>query len=207
MWRPVQNDLAFIASREGCVLTTYQDAHSPANGFGINDPSLKEGEVTTMEAAISRFVAHCEADALRIQKLFLPGIELSQTQFGALLSLTYNIGPGGAYKDRPGGGLAYQTDLLAAVDSYIGYKGDSRTERNRLRDWAGFEIVRINLDPVKGPFNLSRRTRESTLFTAGDYGDVSTLKYWGPGKSPRNTPPDPWQNIPMPQFFEVLGGA
>lgn len=197
---PVQNDLAFIAVREGFVASVYSDAHAPANGFGQNDPSLEPGQITTLEAAGGRLISFCAVLAGEIAKLLPPAAHLEQHEFGALLSLAYNVGAGGAYRGRPGGGLAFQGHLLVSLEVYlVGDDGSDPERRAFLRDMAGKEITRANEDPSTGrPFNASRRWREAILFVAGDYGDLSTLKSWPEGRDPRKDPPE---IIPMPRFI------
>lgn len=194
---PVQNDYAFIACREAFVATTYMDAHNPANGFGQNDSDLQPGQVTTMEAAIARFKAFCTYLDGEIDKVF-PNVSFNQHESGAVRSLTYNIGPHGAYKDRPGGGLAFQAHLIKTIGAYKADDGKDSAVTAFLRDMVGKEITWVNEDPITGrPFNASRRWREAILFVAGDYGNVSKLISWGPNKDPKK---DASELIDMPQF-------
>lgn len=175
--------LARVAAFEACVLTVYADVHSPAIGFGQNDPALKEGDTITLEEAIGLFVKNAMVYEAAVNRLFAD-VALSQTQFDALFSLAYNIGGGNLRKERT---------LVDAVKAFAALPGD-----HVLRDKAGFAIIRAHWSEENGgPFNFSRRCREALLFVAGDYGDISTLKLWGPGLNPRTSQP---ALVAMPVF-------
>jgi GH24 family phage-related lysozyme (muramidase) len=186
----LQNDLAFVAAREACVLSVYPDSQNPAFGFGQNDPSLKIGDTGTLEHAIDLFKKKAKEIADALDHIFAD-VHLEQQHIGACWSLMYNIGRGG---------FTDQHDLIAAIKSY---RADPKNRKKR--DAVGFGFICATARgwnfAEKGPFNFSRRAREALLFVTGDYGDLSTMELWPAGKSPRNNPPDPPTVVPMPQFI------
>lgn len=181
-----ERGLAFVAAREACVLTAYRDSHMLAIGFGQNDPNLKEGDTTTLEHAIALFRTAAFERVVALRKIFA-GVDLPQHQFDALFSLLYNCGAGTIARNSP--------DLLGAVRAYRANPKDVR-----FRDHAAYQIILTHPEDKPVPFNLSRRCREVLLFLSEDYGDISTLKFWPAGKSPKHTPPDLVTLIPMPKF-------
>lgn len=198
---PAQEGLAFIAVREAYVATTYMDAHAPANGFGQNDPLLQPGEVTTMPAAIRRFIDYTTWLTGEVSKLIRPQEQAKMVlhEIDAIRSLAYNIGPHGSYVTRPGGGLAYQDHLMEALELYLDDTRSDPVVTATLRDLVGKEITKVNEDQKTGrPFNASRRWREAILFVTGDYGDISELETWPEGKDPKR---DPATIEPMPRFI------
>ena len=92
-----QNGIDLISSFEGCELVAYL---CPAKvwtiGFGTtvypNGVKVKKGDSCTLDQA-KQFKAH---DLKRFEKTVddLVQVPLTQNQFDALVSLTYNIGPG-----------------------------------------------------------------------------------------------------------------
>ena len=92
-----QNGIDLISSFEGCELVAYL---CPAKvwtiGFGTtvypNGVKVKKGDTCTLEQA-KQFKAH---DLKRFEKTVndLVKVSLTQNQFDALVSLTYNIGTG-----------------------------------------------------------------------------------------------------------------
>jgi len=92
-----QNGINLISSFEGCELKAYL---CPAKvwtiGFGTtvypNGVKVKKGDSCTLDQA-KQFKAH---DLKRFEKTVddLVQVPLTQNQFDALVSLTYNIGPG-----------------------------------------------------------------------------------------------------------------
>ncbi len=176
---------AFVACREACVLTAYPDSRMLAVGFGQNDPSLKEGDTITMDEAIALFLKEGQRIAAFLEKTFGP---LQQQQADALWSLTYNVGTGTIRDNAP---------LVAVVKAYVASPKDGR-----LRDAVGYQILQTHPKDKPVPFNLSRRCREALVFVSGDYGDLRTMMLWPAGKSPKHTPPDPAQVVPMPTFLK-----
>lgn len=178
---------AFVAAREACSLTAYADTRMLAVGFGQNDPNLKPGDVITLDQAIALFLKEGQRIALSLTKIFA-GYDLKQNVVDACFSTAYNIGLGSFARNEP---------LVSAVKAYAVHPAD------RLRrDAAGYQIINANYTLDMGPFNLSRRCREALVFVSGDYGDLSTLKLWPAGKSPKNNPPDLPTLVPMPTFLQ-----
>lgn len=180
---PSEKGYAFIAAREACVLTMYPDSHNPAIGFGQNDPTLKSGDTITMAQAIDLLVREGTQIAKGLAKAFTD-VKLPQNQVDALVCLGYNLGVTGIIRDNP--------KLVTAVRAYAKEPGN-----HTLRDLAGMEFITAHPKDGPVPFNFSRRCREALVFTAGDYGDLSTLMVWGTGKDPKHDKPE---FIPMPKF-------
>jgi GH24 family phage-related lysozyme (muramidase) len=185
--RPSEKGYASVAAREACVLTTYPDSHSPAIGFGRNNPSLKPGDTSTLEVEIAWLVKEGERIGAGLAKVF-DGFELAQTTIDCLFSTVYNIGSGSLIRGN--------TELVTAI------KAHAVKPAKQERETAGHWIVQAHPLGVEPPFNLARRCREALVFLAGDYGDLSTMKLWPAGTSPKNTPPDPPQIVPMPTFLK-----
>lgn len=84
--------LQLIKSFEGCRLTAYQDQRGIwTAGFG-HTGNVNEGDVITQEQADQYLLGdlqHAESTVGR-----LVHVDISDNQFGALCSLTYNIGSG-----------------------------------------------------------------------------------------------------------------
>jgi GH24 family phage-related lysozyme (muramidase) len=177
--------LAFVAQREGCVLTAYRDTKHLAIGFGWNKPGLQEGDTITLDEAVAQFVEHSAVYDQDMARVF-GAAPLSQQCYDALYSLAYNIG---------GTQLRKETDLISAVIAHALSPGD-----RVLRDKAAYHLTRARFNDESGPFNFSRRCREALVYIGGDYGDLTTLKMWPVGKSPRNVPPDAPETAPMPVF-------
>lgn len=182
MWTASNNDLAFIAAREACVLKAYPDAHSLAIGFGINDKTLKPGDKITYEEAIRRFVAVAADYEADINKIFGP-MNFQPHEYGALFILDYNIG---------GTKMRQHHLLLDAAKAY----GDQPTNRV-LRGWVSYYMIMSLFSNVTGVFNPARRYREATLFETGDYGNISRLKFLPAHKTNKV---DPYEDRPMPKF-------
>lgn len=180
--------LQFIAQREACVLTSHRDTTHLAIGFGINDANLVEGVTITFEEAIAAFLKRIEAEEKSLNIIFKDAL-LDQHHFDALLSLQWNIGPTK---------LKGQQRLVSAVEVFCRNKTDKG-----LRDWAAYQLSHSQFSELTGPFNFSRRCREAIMFIGADYGDLSTLKLWPVGTSPRNDPPDPPEIVPMPVFRDA----
>lgn len=79
---------------EGCRLTAYK---CPAGvwtiGYGHTGKDVAEGMTITALEAVKLFNADVDRFANTVEPL-TAGVELTQNQFDALVSLAYNIGPG-----------------------------------------------------------------------------------------------------------------
>lgn len=84
-----QNGIDFIKKHEGLRLTAYPDGSSYSVGYGHN--GVAKG--TTISEAEAERLLRADLDRFEaaVNKL---GLELSQSQFDALVSLAYNAGPG-----------------------------------------------------------------------------------------------------------------
>lgn len=83
---------------EGCRLVAYR---CPAGvltiGYGHTGPDVREGMTITASEAVALFNADIDKFARSVEAS-LAGVRLSQKQFDAVVSLTYNIGLGGLKK-------------------------------------------------------------------------------------------------------------
>ncbi|WP_425917888.1 lysozyme [Acinetobacter sp. TSRC1-2] len=140
-----QNGINLLSSFEGCELAAYL---CPAKvwtiGFGTtvypNDLKVKKGDSCTLEQA-KKFKAH---DLKRFEKTVndLVKVPLTQNQFDALVSLTYNIGTGAFEKST----------LLKKLNA-----GDCQGAANQFTVWnKGSDKVLQGL--------VNRRAKERELF-------------------------------------------
>lgn len=98
--KPSKSIKAKMRGWEGCVLTAYR---CPAGiwtvGYGHTGPEVKAGLKITRIEAEEWFSADLDKFAVHVERL-LAGCPVSQCQFDALVSLAYNIGPGGLAKSQ-----------------------------------------------------------------------------------------------------------
>lgn len=180
-----EKGLAFVAAREACVLTVYQDTRNPAIGFGVNDATLKPGQTISFEEAQARYVTAAAGYSKSIDKIF-EDVNLQQQHKDAIFSTTWNIG---ATRMRQ------EVRFGTALREF--YK--NLTDRT-LRDRAAYELLHVRWD-LNGwkPFNLSRRCLEAVLFIKGEYHDIDQLSLWREGKVPGRDMPE---MVPMPTFLK-----
>jgi lysozyme len=82
-----------IKEFEGCKLTAYKDIVGVWTiGYGSTGPDIKEGLVWTQAQAEARLLDHLEQ--FRADISIHVKVALNPNQLGALLSFTYNLGPG-----------------------------------------------------------------------------------------------------------------
>lgn len=96
--RPDKKFFDFIIQHEGCKLTAYQDSvHIWTIGIGTivyeNGMHVKQGDVITQDRADELLLEEVEKKAHGIDAA-LANIHLTQNQYNALLSFTYNEGIG-----------------------------------------------------------------------------------------------------------------
>lgn len=93
---------ALIKQFEGCAkrlpdgrLAAYPDPGSGGDpwtiGWGSTGPDIERGTIWTQEQADARFAEHLAQFAARVDKL-LGDVPTTPAQFGAMVSLAYNIG-------------------------------------------------------------------------------------------------------------------
>jgi lysozyme len=89
-----QAGIALITEFEGCRTTAYRDTGGVLTiGFGHTGPEVKPGMVWTREHCVQQLRSDLGSRET-ILSHFLDGIETTQHQFDALISLGYNIGMG-----------------------------------------------------------------------------------------------------------------
>lgn len=93
--------IALIRKQEGCKLKAYECERSKrlppekkfwTIGWGHTGPDVKEGMVITQERAEELFAQDLAKMCKAVELCLRVGV--SDNQFSALVSLTYNIGPG-----------------------------------------------------------------------------------------------------------------
>ena len=142
--RTSANGLQAIRNFEGLRLTAYQDAAGFAIGYGHTGPDVTAGMTITRdqaEAFLAADVAGAEA-AVRDQVV----VPLSQSQFDALVSFTYNVGQGNLSR----------SSLLAFLNA-----GDYAGAANEFARWIYDATGTVRADLV------GRRTVEANLFRSG----------------------------------------
>jgi lysozyme len=92
-----QNSINLITSFEGCKLTAYQDSVGIWTiGYGNtmypNGISVKKGDVITKEQALKLFETILSRFETGVDKLVRT--DITENQFGALVSFSYNLGIG-----------------------------------------------------------------------------------------------------------------
>lgn len=115
-----QAGIDLIKSCEGCVLKAYPDPGTGAApwtiGYGHTGPEVMPGNTVTQEQAEELL----KADLERFEKTVIDAtatIQISDNQFAALVSFTYNCGPGNFLKS----GLLRKTlaaDFTGAAEEF-----------------------------------------------------------------------------------------
>jgi lysozyme len=95
-----ENGLNFIKREEGCILHAYKDSVGiPTIGFGntfyLNGTPVKMGDKITQIQADELIHKLVPKFSIPLDKLVQSGVVLTQNQYDALLSLSWNIGTGG----------------------------------------------------------------------------------------------------------------
>lgn len=90
-----------IMDFEGCKLEAYPDPKTGGApwtcGWGATGPSIGPGTTWTQEQADERFDEHLTLFEGMVNNAITT--EITQGMFDALVSITYNVGPGGSKKD------------------------------------------------------------------------------------------------------------
>jgi len=139
-----QNGLDFLRAQEGFSATIYNDVGRPAIGFGCD---LNPWEVAKYRG---RAITFEEATDLMLQRLapmeetiaWQVRVPITQNQFDALASFTYNLGPGR-------------------------FKRSTLLKKLNLKDYKGAAEEFLAWDMVNGkhdPSAYARRKREKHLF-------------------------------------------
>lgn len=158
-----EQGIAMIKGFEGCVLKAYR---CPANvltiGYGHTGPDVTKGLLWTQQQADEAFLADVERFERLVDTSLPPGdlcrlgpSDGTQARFDALVSLTFNIGPG-LPPEHPKGPS--------------GYLGSTLLRRLRAKDLMGAAEQFTVWNKAGGAFNkglLQRRTREMRIFLVG----------------------------------------
>ena len=159
---PSRNIIVFIAQREAFVSVAYPDGVNHAIGFGRNDPAIKLGDTTTMEAELPLFLDGVRERAKTVDRALDWPVE--QHEFDALVSLYYNKGTVALNDVASRLNDGDRSEAMAVMCTY-----------NRKQD---------------GSFSFGlakRRWLELCIFRNADYGDLSTIKVFD--GDPKIVPP------------------
>jgi lysozyme len=146
--------VALITKYEGCRLTAYKDPSGVWTiGFGHTGPDVHEGDTITEERAtellradLAQFEAVVEAETR--------DIPTTDDQFGAMVSLAYNIGAE-AFRDSSVLRLHRAGDTKGAADAFLLW--------NKIRSNGTFVVV---------PGLTRRRMEERALYLSEDDMEV-----------------------------------
>ena len=95
--QPSKNFINLCCNSEKCKLTAYVDTGGVLTiGYGHTGIDVKPEMTITQEQAEKLFISDC---AVFIRCLNKYQFDINQNQFGAILDLIYNIGPGNFAKD------------------------------------------------------------------------------------------------------------
>jgi lysozyme len=143
-------NLKILQDFEGLRLEAYQDTGGVWTiGYGHTGPEVKQGMTISKEKALEYFINDIKWAEEAVNKN-LAGYELTQNQFDALVSLTYNIGTNG---------FARSTTVKRIKEGdYIG-AAEAITWWNK-----------VNGNIVQGLVN--RRKKEKALFLEPDQPDL-----------------------------------
>ena len=157
---------AVLKFEEGLRLTAYRNKGDVwTNGYGHTGADVFEGQVITeaqADAWLARDIGWAEAAVNAAVK-----VPLTQPQFDALVSLTFNLGAGKVMNER-------ESTLLRLLNA--GYYGNALTPDNDARplaklspvggasgQFAVWRVSGIGIDPRL----IRRRAREGALFLSG----------------------------------------
>lgn len=119
-----ENGAAFIRSFEGCRLKSYQDSVGVWTiGYGttrIDGKPVTQGMAITQEEANRLFLVDAERFVKAVTESFSTDVlsRLTQNQFDALVSLSYNIGAGAFRKSTLVRYIA-EGKMLEAADQFL----------------------------------------------------------------------------------------
>jgi len=151
--KPSQNCLDFIKQEEGCILHSYQDqAGVWTIGIGstmhIDGTKVGPGEIITMEQAMALLNFEVSNKAVAVySKTRSCYYNLTQNQFDALVSFTYNVGVG-----------ALDTSTLRKK---ISVNPNDPLIRNEFMKW---NKIHVNGQLVANEGLTERRGREADLY-------------------------------------------
>lgn len=127
---------SFLASMEGFSATSYWDVSRWSWGYGTQAPG--PNETITRDAAADEMMRHVSVDYSTLKKIITQ--PLSVNQWTALLSFSYNLGPGNAQKLVP---LINTGDYMALGAKwnefvYADHKINQDLVERRQREWELF---------------------------------------------------------------------
>ncbi len=156
MGKITSKGLAFICRREGLVTHAYPDGRFFSIGFGTNRPDIQDGQIITIEDAVTLLLG----DVADIEKRLTKKLTLTPLphRFDALGSAAYNLGVAGIQGVID---LVNQRDFKGAMDEL--------EKRNKVKVGNNFEVS----EGLK-----RRRARERDMFLNATYGDIDMIPTW-----------------------------
>ena len=138
---------ALIASWEGCRLVAYPDSGGVWTiGWGETNGITEDSPDITQEQADQMLESRLQIVAAQVEKLVKPPVELTDNQFGALVSITYNAG----------------TAPLAT--GHLGTYVNQREFALAAGEFVKWDKEHVDGDLVESAGLLRRRKAESALF-------------------------------------------
>jgi lysozyme len=117
-----QATIDLIKRNEGCVLTAYPDPATGGDpwtiGFGHTGDDVSPGMVITDEQAEALLVKDLDKFETGVADLLDPNVTTSDNQYGAMVSLAYNVGLGNFEKSSVLR-LHNTGDFAAAADAFL----------------------------------------------------------------------------------------
>ena len=160
--RTSEAGISFIKEHEGFSATAYEDSVGWAIGYGTHcDVSAYPNGITEAEADALLRQHLRETESYIDSAMAGIGVTLSQNQYDALASLTYNIGVGWLHS-----GYRLYNMLAAGIQYY--------TEEYIVNTFARYSNTQ-GQDTVEAL--VQRRFEEALIFVYGDYGTGGTPLY------------------------------
>lgn len=153
-WPIPYEGVYFLAQREGCRLTAYQDRKGVWTiGWG-ETLNVSSGDTWTQVQADTTFCTRLTDFTRRVKNLLI--VKPSEKQLAALVSLAYNIGVG-----------AFSTSTALKCHN----RGDFLAAANAIEL---FDKVTINGVKVRDQGLVNRRVLEKAMYLEGSYSGITT---------------------------------